>query len=104
MVFKANRPAEELGNPKSIKPPYDNSASTQRKRTLSYLEKYHRLSTIEAREKLGVLHPCGRVKELRAKGYLIETHWIKAPDANGVFHRIGLYVYQGKQEVPYEKQ
>ncbi|MFT4059799.1 MAG: helix-turn-helix domain-containing protein [Legionella sp.] len=98
MAYKANCPAEHLCNTKSQKSLYDNAASTQRKRILSYLEKNHKFSTIEAREKLGVLHPCGRVKELRAKGYLIETHWTNEPDANGVIHRVGLYIYKGRKE------
>ena len=34
--------------------------------------------------------------ELRKKGHKIDTHWIKESDSNGVIHRVGLYVYQGK--------
>ena len=97
MDYKTNHPVEQLGNPKNSKPSYDNSALTQRKRILSYLKKNHRISTIEAREQFGILHPCGRIMELRRKGHQIDTHWISEPDANGVLHRVGLYVYQGKQ-------
>src|SRR5580704_4030135 len=79
----------------SSKPLYDNSASTQKKRLVKYFENNPRLSTIEARDKMGILHPGGRINELRAKGYLIETHWTNETDANGVLHRVGLYVYQG---------
>ena len=102
MAYLLNHPVEQLGNPKSQKKPYDNSVSTQRKRILSYLVKNHRLSTIEARDKMGILHPCGRIMELRKKGYRIDTTWINEPDANGVTHRVGLYVYQGKIGDQYE--
>ena len=60
MANETNRPADQLGNPKSTKPSYDNSASTQRKRILSQLEKNRRLSTMEARDKMGILHPGGQ--------------------------------------------
>jgi hypothetical protein len=93
--------AYQLG---SSKPLYDNSASTQKKRLVKYFEKNTRLSTMEARNKMVILHPGGRINELRAKGYLIETHWTNEIDANGVPHRVGLYVYQGKQEVSHEAE
>jgi hypothetical protein len=96
MRYKTNHPAEQLGSPNTYKLPYGNSTSTQRKRILSYLEKNHRISTMEAREILGILHPGGRIMELRKKGYRIDTHWIEAFDANGGTHKVGLYVYQGK--------
>ena len=44
MAYKTNYPVEQLGQ----KTPYNNSVSTQKKRILSYLEKNHRLSTMEA--------------------------------------------------------
>ena len=98
-----NHSVRQLGNPKSSKLPYDNSVSTQRKRLVKYFESNLRLSTMEARDKMGILHPGGRINELRAKGYLIETRWTNETDANGVPHRVGLYVYQGKLEVVHEK-
>lgn len=103
MDYKDDCLVVQLGNHKTTKPPYNNSASTQRKRIFRYLEKNHKLSTMEAREQLGILHPCGRVMELRRKGYRIDTHWIKEPDANGVLHRVGLYIYKGRKETIHEK-
>ncbi|QBR84711.1 hypothetical protein E3983_10250 [Legionella israelensis] len=75
-----------------------NSLSTQRKKILKHFEKCPQLSTMQARNDLGILHPGGRIMELRKKGYEIVTHWISEPDSNGDIHRIGLYVYQGKGE------
>jgi hypothetical protein len=95
----------KLGNLKQSKQRYDNSLATQRARILKHFAENPRLSTIQAREEMGILHPCGRVMELRKRGYRIETHWIKEPDLNGVLHRIGLYVFQGmKKEVNHERQ
>lgn len=94
--------SEALGKLKS-KPPYDNSISSQRSRILKHFEVCPRLSTMQARDDYGILHPSGRVMELRKNGHIIQTHWISEPDANGVTHRVGLYVYQGKSEVHYEK-
>ncbi len=93
MTMQENRPVA-LGNLKRHKRPYDNSALTQRSRILASFSVCPRLSTLELRE-MGILHPCGRVMELRRLGHKIDTQWIKAPDSNGVHHRVGLYVYQG---------
>ena len=104
MTKKTNRPAA-LGNPQLTKPKYDNTTATQRARILKHFADCPRLSTIQARDELGILHPCGRVMELRRRGYRIDTHWIKEPDSNGVLHRIGLYIFQGmKREVSHEPQ
>jgi len=94
---KEKRPAltGKLGNPKKSKRSYSNSASSQRARILKHFESCPRLSTMQARNELGILHPPGRVMELRKMGYQIDTHWIYAPDANGVLHRIGQYVFKG---------
>lgn len=84
-----------LGNPKT-KPLYGTSSSSQRARILKHFADCPSLSTIQARDEYGILHPCGRIMELRKNGYYIDTHWTSEPDGNGVLHRVGLYVYQGK--------
>jgi hypothetical protein len=53
------------------------------------------LSTLEARERLGVLHAPGRVLELRKGGYRIETQTSTRLDADGRPHRCGVYVLHG---------
>ena len=77
---------------------YSNSASSQRTRILQHFKSNPRLSTIEARNVYGILHPPGRIKELRKKGYQIDTYWTSEPDSNGVLHRIGVYIYNGITE------
>src|SRR3990167_3457365 len=94
-MTKKNGPGD-LGNPNKSKPTYSNSSSSQRARILRHFLECPRLSTIQARDQYGILHPCGRMMELRKNVYLIDTHWVSEPDANGVLHRVGLYVYKGK--------
>lgn len=76
---------------------YDNSANTQRQRIVRHFEKCPQLSTMEAREQMGILHPCGRIMELRRRGYRIDMRWIYRDDANGVSHRVGQYIFHGKE-------
>lgn len=84
--------------PKTKKPLYDNSAKSQRARLLKFFETTPRISTMEARDELGILHPPGRIRELRKQSYQIDTVWIKQADSNGVLHRVGLYVYKGRNK------
>ncbi|PXV72360.1 helix-turn-helix domain-containing protein [Nitrosomonas eutropha] len=48
-------------------------------------------STLDLRSK-GVMHPAGRLMELRLKGCLIDTHWSWEFDSAGIRHRQGRYV------------
>lgn len=92
MIDKKNYPVVKLGKSNNVES-YDNSLLTQHIRILFHFQKNKTLSTIQAREELGILHPCGRIKELRAQGHKIITTWVYESDSNGVRHRIGLYVY-----------
>lgn len=53
------------------------------------------LSTIEARERLGVMHSSGRVMELRRAGHRIETVSTTRHDEHGRPHRCATYVLRG---------
>ena len=72
----------------------NHSASTQRARILDYLRIHNRMTTLEAREKLDILHPAARVQELRDSGYagqiVTEMQWQE--NAQGYAHRVGVYV------------
>ncbi len=59
----------------------NNSANAQQLRIHEYLQKHQRLTTLEAREKLDVLHPAARVQELKAMGVNIVTK--RRTDYNG---------------------
>lgn len=71
---------------------YSNSTSSQRARIADYLIENIRATTIELREILDIMHPAGRVKELKAKDWDIVTHWEHHPTACGKMHRVGVYV------------
>lgn len=53
------------------------------------------VTTLEARERLDVIHPAARVLELRERGHRITTTWVRASDAWGRAHRVARYVLQG---------
>lgn len=67
-----------------------NDAATQRQRLLAAFRLFP-VSTFEASRFLDCYHVAGRVKELRAEGHEIETHWVDAETEAGVIHRIGRY-------------
>lgn len=50
------------------------------------------VSTVHAREVLGVMHPAGRVLELRRSGHAIVTLRRKVVDADGRAHASASYV------------
>lgn len=70
---------------------YTVDLESQRQRILAWLRIHHTLTTLQAREELDVLHPAGRVMELRKKGHNIITHWTVEDTAKGA-HRVARYV------------
>jgi hypothetical protein len=67
------------------------STAQQREILLSYLLAHHRITTLQARTKLDILHPAGRILELRKDGKSIHTHWATVETPLGK-HRIAEYV------------
>ena len=55
------------------------------------------ISTFEARKLLDVMHPAGRVQELREDGYCIDSLRTSEPSEIGRPHRIAVYVYRGRR-------
>ena len=53
------------------------------------------LSTIAARQELGISHPAGRVHELKKAGHAINTLSRSIEDDRGRKHRSALYVLAG---------
>ena len=74
--------------------PTDNTKATQQQSLLQAL-RLAPVSTIDAREALGLSHPAGRVLELRQQGYRITTSASTVFDAQGRPHRCALYVLGG---------
>lgn len=75
-----------------------NSLPAQRKRLAAWLELHGSITTDEARRELDIMHPAGRMSDLRARGFNIATVWDNSPTARGSMHRMGKYVYLGRQE------
>lgn len=67
-----------------------NRNQAQRGRILEWLRS-ESLTTLQAREHLDIMHPAGRVKELKAQGHDIKTEWAVEHTAKGK-HRVGRYV------------
>lgn len=69
-----------------------NSLKSQRARLLSYLRKHKSISTIEAREKLDVMHPAARIMELKSQGHDIFTDKNYESTFFGGKHKCGRYI------------
>lgn len=65
----------------------DNSAQAQRQRLTAALIELDGITTIYAREVLGIMSPAPRVQELRARGFKIITERVDDTDSLGVIHR-----------------
>lgn len=74
--------------------PYDTPSHIQRARILAALKEAGSdgRSTIQLREQLDVLHPAGRIMELREEGLRIDTVWTVTENAQGYKHRNARYV------------
>lgn len=70
----------------------NNSAAGQRHAILNWLQERGSLTTLQARNELGIMSPAARVMELREQGHNIVTHWTKTVDRTGTKHREAKYV------------
>lgn len=70
----------------------DISRASQRAAILNYLQSNGSITTIYAREMLGIMSPAARVLELRGQGHRIVTHWTKTTDNAGTKHRQAKYI------------
>lgn len=77
-------------------PDASNSSSAQRARILSALQQGP-VTTFEARKRLDVPHPAGRVMELRKAGHEIATFWTDAYSEVGKKHRVARYELLGQR-------
>lgn len=69
-----------------------NDAVTQRQRLSAAFHRFVTLTTLEIRRFLDILHPAGRVRELRAEGLDIVTLRLHQETEAGVKHSVGMYV------------
>lgn len=84
---------QQLNDP--IIPSAPQDGAHQRAIILQHLRQHGEISTIEARERYGIMSPASRVLELRRAGHRIDTVRFRAPDANGQFHNQAKYVMRG---------
>jgi hypothetical protein len=73
-----------------------NAASSQRQSLLRWFRNVNsRISTLQARELLGIMSPASRVIEMRRSGHHIILEKEYQIDTAGVRHKVGVYVYMG---------
>lgn len=72
-----------------------NNAETQANRALMGLQALGSLTTFELRKHLDIMHPAGRIKELRNRGYQIQTFWTNTTTDSSELHSMARYVYFG---------
>jgi Helix-turn-helix domain len=75
-----------------------NTSAAQRARLLARLRQVP-VSTLDARHALDILHPGGRVMELRRLGFNILTYWRSEESLRGKVHRVALYVLASESGV-----
>jgi len=76
-------------------------AGSQRARLMAEFMTGRSVSTIRARDELGVMHPAARVGELKAEGHIIDTVLGVVRDKYGREHeRVATYTWRGKVDKP----
>lgn len=83
-------------SPQASWPPCENSAEAQRQRLIDHIRRHGSITTIEARRDLDILHPGGRVMELRKAGEPIETIRVNSVTAAGKVHNVAQYILAGQ--------
>jgi helix-turn-helix protein len=73
-------------------PKTNNTASNQRKAIYQHLIQEGHLTTLYAREQLGIMSPAARIFELRRNGHMIDTYWTTTVDITGTKHREAAYI------------
>jgi hypothetical protein len=88
--------AGRLGESNKIKQHcYDTTVLSQRASILYWFSTISiRLTTMQARNELGIMSPAARILELRRE-HNISLEWIEELDANGIAHKMGVYIYLG---------
>ena len=72
------------------------SKATERTRIVEYLKNNHKLTTIDSRERLGIMNPAQRVSELIKKGAPIGKDYTMQTDSTGARHRVRVYIWLGE--------
>ena len=97
MLFqkKCPAPSSKLGKSKTSKE-YNTSLMAQRQRVLQHLQSGKSLTTQQARLDLDIMHPGGRISELKKHGWNIKMDWV-CIDSGKATHRIEQYYLSSKK-------
>jgi len=82
-------PSKKVGK-LTLSKKYDTSTASQRQRILQHLKSGKSLTTQQARVDLNIMHPGGRLSELRKAGWNIKMVWVEV-DSGKAKHCIGQY-------------
>jgi hypothetical protein len=94
MQDKEKAAPEKVAALKAIRDQFKgSSAAEQRTRLRKAFEVFPMLNTQEMRQHLDILHPAGRVKELREEGCTIITLWTVIESDGGQRHRVANYMW-----------
>lgn len=69
-----------------------NSTTVQRQQIHEYLKINGSASTFDLRNTLDIMHPAGRIFELRKKGIKIKTIKINQASPQGELHKVAYYI------------
>ena len=72
------------------------SKATERTRIVDYLRRYYKLTTIDSRERLGIMNPAQRVSELIKKSAPIRKDYTMQTDSTGTRRRVRVYIWLGE--------
>jgi len=67
------------------------NGATQSKQLLEYLLIQTTVTTTYCRDRMSIMHPAGRITELRKQGWPIGLGWYQQVDASGAKHKAGEY-------------
>lgn len=87
MTTKSSTPLAENVNSNCATLSKDTSAATQRKQIITLLERHDSINTLEFRNIHGIISPAPRIKELRDKGYPINSIRETVTTPDGRSHR-----------------
>ncbi|GAB6191293.1 helix-turn-helix domain-containing protein [Desulfocastanea catecholica] len=73
---------------------------TQSARLLEYLQANTKATALQCHEELSIMHPAGRIRDLRKQGWPIGTNYYQQIDARGVEHRAAQYYLQREKLTP----
>lgn len=82
-----NKKSQRKASPNKKSHLNSTTSSAQRKRLLEAMQRLGAVNTMYARDRLNILMPASRIKELRNFGHTIHTYRITIKNKQGFVHR-----------------